>query len=366
MRDCVVGQSFKVPGSGRERGTCDDQAILMSRRKSGRQVNGWLNLDKPPGMTSTQAVNVVKRMFQARKAGHAGTLDPLATGVLPIAFGEATKTINFAVDSDKSYRFIVRWGEETTTDDSEGEIVERSDRLPLLNEIEAALQNFIGEIEQVPPRFSAIKVGGQRAYDLAREGAEVELAARMVMVHDLRAMDMPDRATTLFEARCGKGTYVRAIARDLGRRLGSYGHIVQLRRTRVGPFDESEAVTLNALQAVDRQSSTGAQAPTSSEEKTGSVSETVVAVQGAAEERPQIHAPGDAFLRPVAASLEGLDEVVVASNDASRIRRGQAILLRGRDAPVGQGRAFATMKGQLIALGEVEAGSFIPTRVFNL
>lgn len=331
----------------------------MSRRKSGRQISGWLNLDKPAGMTSTHAVNIVKRLFRARKAGHAGTLDPLATGVLPIAFGEATKTINFAVDGDKAYRFLVRWGAETTTDDSEGEVLNQSRRRPMIDEIEAALPDFIGQIAQVPPKFSAIKIDGQRAYDLARDGADLELAPRSVVVHDLRVVGMPDASTTAFEARCGKGTYVRAIARDLGQKLGCYGHIVQLRRTRVGPFGESAVVTLDQLQAAEHVGSSEA-----TDRKDGAPVPDDAALQ--AEGSEAVGNSGDRFLLPVAAVLEGLNEVAVVNTDASRIRRGQAVLLRGRDAPVRQGRAFATMKGRLIALGEIEAGSFIPTRVFNL
>ncbi|MEM7774655.1 MAG: tRNA pseudouridine(55) synthase TruB [Pseudomonadota bacterium] len=330
----------------------------MPRRKSGRPVNGWLTLDKPLGMTSTHAVNVVKRLFQARKAGHAGTLDPLATGVLPIAFGEATKTMNFAVDGDKAYRFHVRWGAETATDDSDGEVVETSELMPTLPEIEAAMVGFVGEISQVPPKFSAIKVDGQRAYDLARDGAPVALAARTVVVHDLKIIDMPDERTTAFEARCGKGTYVRAIARDLGRTLGCLGHIVQLRRTRVGPFTEDDAITLERLEAEH-----AAQVPCDGE--------TIHADPGAAahpdgQTRADTPSACDRFLAPVAAALHGLDEVVVASNDAGRIRRGQAVVLRGRDAPISHGQAYATTKGQLVALGEVDGGTFIPTRVFNL
>ncbi|HEY7646213.1 MAG TPA: tRNA pseudouridine(55) synthase TruB, partial [Hyphomicrobiales bacterium] len=218
----------------------------MARRK-GSIVNGWLVLDKPQSITSTHALNKVKRLFDAAKAGHAGTLDPLATGILPIAFGEATKTIQHVVEGTKEYRFLVRWGIETTTDDAEGEVVTESAERPTREAIEAALPDFRGEIMQTPPRFSAIKVEGERAYDLARDGEAFELQARPVEVHRLVIADMPSPDTCIFEAECGKGTYVRAIARDLGRKLGSYGHVAELRRTRVGPFAEEDAISLERL-----------------------------------------------------------------------------------------------------------------------
>lgn len=340
----------------------------MARRKQGRPVNGWLNLDKPSGMTSTHAVNVVKRLFGARKAGHAGTLDPLATGVLPIAFGEATKTMNFAVDGDKAYRFTVRWGAETTTDDSEGEFVRKGDGLPALPDVESAMGAFVGQISQVPPTFSAIKVDGQRAYDLARDGEEVTLQARNVVVHDLKIIDMPDDETTVFEARCGKGTYVRAIARDLGRALGCLGHIIALRRTQVGPFTACAAVSLGEIEAIyagamdARGVAVPAQAPdaqTTQDQGDGDGG-------GEKDARAQAHARCDGLLQPVSAALAGLENIDVAANDAGRIRRGQSVLIRGRDAPVLRGQAYATARGELIALGEIEGGEFIPTRVFNL
>lgn len=303
----------------------------MARRPKGNPIHGWLILDKPIEMTSTQAVAVVKRLFNAQKAGHGGTLDPLATGLLPIALGEATKTMSFAVEGAKGYRFTVRWGAETTTDDAEGEVARASDARPTLDDIEALAQEFIGEIEQVPPQFSAIKVEGNRAYDLARDGEAVDLKPRIVVVDDLRIVDMPDAATTVFEADCGKGTYVRAIARDMGRRLGCYGHVIALRRTRVGPFTLDDSIGLDALRA--------------------EAGENGVAPLAA--------------LLPVEAALADLNQVDVAPNDAARLRRGQSIILRGRDAPL-PGSAYAICRGQLVALGEVERGELLPTRVFNL
>ena len=224
----------------------------MARRKKGNPVHGWLVLDKPLNMTSTQAVGYVRRMFNAQKAGHAGTLDPLATGILPIAFGEATKTVPYAVDGEKAYRFTVKWGAETATDDAEGEVTQTSGERPLRAEIEALLPRFIGEIMQVPPQFSAIKVDGERAYDLARDGEVVKLEARPVVIERLEMVDMPAADASVFEAECGKGTYVRAIARDMGRLLGCFGHVIALRRTRVGPFDEMRAVTVEDIEAASK------------------------------------------------------------------------------------------------------------------
>jgi len=220
----------------------------MARRRKGRAVHGWIVLDKPVGVTSTNAVARVKRMFQAAKAGHAGTLDPLASGILPIALGEATKTVPFVVDGLKSYRFTVRWGEETETDDNEGEVTQRSDLRPSLSDIERLLPDFTGEIEQVPPRYSAIKVEGARAYDLARGGDEFQLAARLVQVNHLVILELPDKDHAIFEAECGKGTYVRSLARDLGRALGCYGHVSELCRTRVGPFKKDATISLDKLE----------------------------------------------------------------------------------------------------------------------
>jgi len=220
----------------------------MARRRKGLPVHGWLIFDKPQGMTSTQAVSRVKRLYDAAKAGHAGTLDPLATGVLPIALGEATKTVPFVVEGSKDYRFTVRFGAETDTDDAEGSVVATSDTRPTRAEIEAALPHFTGEIIQVPPRFSALKVDGARAYDLAREKEEFELAPRRVSIARLELIAHPDQDHGVIEASCGKGTYVRALARDLGRELGALGHVEALRRTRVGTFGEERAVSLAMLE----------------------------------------------------------------------------------------------------------------------
>jgi tRNA pseudouridine55 synthase len=303
----------------------------MARRKKGRAIHGWLVLDKPVGMTSTQAVGAVRRLFDARKAGHAGTLDPLATGVLPIALGEATKTVPYAVDGTKHYRFTVRWGAGTDTDDAEGQTTATSELRPSREAIEALLPRFTGEIMQTPPAFSAIKVDGNRAYDLARAGEIVELEARPVQIDSLTLIDMPDPDTSVFEARCGKGTYVRALARDMGAELGCLGHLIALRRTRVAPFDEAQAVSLASLEAAAEQGEDALQA----------------------------------LLRPIEAALQDLAEISVGQNDAARLLRGQAVLIRGRDAPTGTGPTYATCKGQLIAVGQIDKGELRPLRVFN-
>ena len=215
-------------------------------------------LDKPIGMTSTQAVAVVKRLFQAKRAGHAGTLDPLASGGLPIALGEATKTVPFVMDGRKRYRFTVCWGEERDTDDTEGQVVKTSEIRPTAEAIRALLPQFTGLIEQTPPRYSAIKVQGERAYDLARDGEIVELAPRPVEIHHLSLMEQTDnRPFALFEAECGKGTYVRALARDIGRILGCFGHICGLRRTLVGPFGENDMIPLEQLEALCNRAASG-------------------------------------------------------------------------------------------------------------
>jgi tRNA pseudouridine55 synthase len=303
----------------------------MGRRKKGKAVHGWIALDKPAGMTSTQAVGAVRRIFDANKAGHAGTLDPLATGMLPIALGEATKTVPYAVAGEKRYRFSVRWGTETDTDDAQGCAVKSSDLRPGPTDIEALLAGFTGDILQVPPAFSAIKVAGERAYDLAREGEAVVLAARSVHIDSLDLVEVPDPATAVFEAACGKGTYVRAVARDLGRALGCYGHVIALRRTSVANFTQAQAITLEELRAAEAAG--------------------LEALQHC--------------LLPIAAALSELVQFSVGQNDAARLLRGQRVLIRGRDAPMTGGATYATCQGHLIAIGHIERGELTPTRVFN-
>jgi len=306
----------------------------MARRSRGQPVNGWLNIDKASGMTSTQVVSRVKALFDAAKAGHAGTLDPMATGVLPVALGAATKTVHNVMESTKSYRFTVAWGRETDTDDGEGKTVRTSDERPADEEIEAHLAAFSGDIMQVPPTYSAVKVAGERAYDLAREGEDFALAARPARIDRLEMTARPDRDHAVFEADCAKGTYVRAIARDLGRALGCFGHISALSRTRVGPFDINGTISLDKLEEL-RHSAAG---------REGLMS----------------------VLKPVETALDDIPALAVSGTEAARLKQGQSVLVRGRDAPVLSGPVYATSKGLLVALGEVEKGTLRPTRVFNL
>jgi tRNA pseudouridine55 synthase len=321
------------PGQARDPRARDQKQQQKKREK--RDVHGWVVLDKPVGMTSTHAVAVVKRLFAAKRAGHAGTLDPLASGSLPIALGEATKTVPFIMDGRKLYLFTVQWGEERDTDDAEGRVVNTGDARPSAEAIRALLPRFTGTIEQVPPRYSAIKIDGERAYDLARDGETVELASRPVDIHRLDLASIPDPDHALFEAECGKGTYVRALARDMGRELGCYGHVSALRRTMVGPFGEKHMISLEQLEALCHRASIGE----------GNLA--------------------DAFL-PVETALDDIPALAVNRADAARLQRGQAVLLRGRDAPILRGTVYVTASGQLIALAEVDRGEIVPKRVFNL
>jgi tRNA pseudouridine55 synthase len=245
------------PQGGREQ---TEQAAGKNKkqiRRDKRDVHGWVVLDKPIGMTSTHAVAVLKRLFQAKRAGHAGTLDPLASGGLPIALGEATKTVPFVMDGRKRYRFTVAWGEERDTDDTEGRVVRTSELRPSADAIRALLPQFTGLIEQIPPQYSAIKIQGERAYDLARDGETVELKPRPVEIHELTLVEHGDNSQSGFEAECGKGTYVRALARDIGRILGCFGHICALRRTLVGPFREADMIPLEQLEALCNRAASG-------------------------------------------------------------------------------------------------------------
>lgn len=305
----------------------------MARRKKFDDVHGWVVLDKPLEVTSTQAVARLKKLAHANKCGHAGTLDPLATGMLPIAFGEATKTVSFVMDGTKIYRFTVRWGIQTSTDDREGEVIARSDVRPTRAAIEAILPEFIGEIMQVPPKFSAIKIDGERAYDLARDGEEVVLEARPIEILGLDLVDMPDVDTTVFECECGKGTYVRALARDMGKRLGTVGHVVGLRRIVVGPFEEEDMILLSELEAAFEAGGSDAVR---------------------------------ALMSPVEAGLQEVTEVAVNRDAAARLRRGQSVILRGRDAIADEDAVYATCGGELVAIGEVARGELMPRRVFML
>ncbi|MBL6854008.1 MAG: tRNA pseudouridine(55) synthase TruB [Alphaproteobacteria bacterium] len=314
----------------------------MARRKKGQPVHGWVIVDKPQGVTSTQVVGAVRRIFDAQKAGHAGTLDPMATGVLAVALGEATKTVPFAMDADKTYRFTAHWGEARDTDDAEGRVTATSDVRPTREQIEAMLPRFTGELTQTPPAYSAIKVQGERAYDLAREGEAVELAPRNVEVYEARLVEIPDPDHAVFEILCGKGTYVRAWVRDLALALGTVGHVSQLRRTRVGAFEEKDSCPL--------------------------------AMEGSS-----MHIPA-AFehLRPIATALDGIPALAVTGPDAVRLRSGNPILIRANQfariaesQPEGddlQGLSvyLHTTEGEPVALAEFAQGELRPFRVFNL
>ena len=304
-------------------------------RRPKHDVHGWVVLDKPVGMTSTQAVGAIKRLFQCKRAGHAGTLDPLASGCLPIALGEATKTVPFVMDGRKTYSFTVHWGEERDTDDADGRVVAVSDLRPEPAAIAALLPAHTGTIAQVPPQFSAIKVEGERAYDLARDGETVDLAARPVEIHRLELVATPDPDTAAFRAECGKGTYVRALARDLGRALKCFGHINALRREAVGSFKPETMISLEQLATMCHRAAAG---------------EVSLA---------------DALL-PVETALDDIPALAVSRADAARLQRGQAALLRGRDAPIFRGTVYVTVSGQLVALAEVDRGEIVPKRVFNL
>jgi tRNA pseudouridine55 synthase len=327
-----AAQSFPLPDpqGGTER---TEQAAKQKKPK--RDVHGWVVLDKPVGMTSTHAVAVIKRLFGAKRAGHAGTLDPLASGCLPIALGEATKTVPFVVDGRKAYVFTVRWGQERDTDDAEGRVVGTSESRPEPVAVEAALPPFVGTIAQVPPRYSAIKIGGERAYDLARDGEAVEIAPRAVTVHRLYHLETPDRDHAVLAAECGKGTYVRAIARDLGRALGCLGHVSALRRTRVGAFTESDMISLERLESLCHRAAAGE----------GTLAD---------------------MLLPVETALDDIPALAVSPADAARLHRGQVVLLRGRDAAVVRGTVQVAASGQFVAIAEIDRGEIVPKRVFNL
>lgn len=316
--------------------------MARQRKKKGRDVSGWIILDKPAGMGSTQAVSKVKWLFNAQKAGHAGTLDPLASGMLPIALGDATKTVPYVMDGEKVYTFTVAWGEERATDDLEGGVTATSDKRPARADVEAILPGYLGIIMQVPPQFSAIKIDGERAYDIARDGEDVDIPAREVEIFSIDITAMDDNTTT-FEVACGKGTYVRSLARDMGRQLGCYGHVAVLRREEVAPFTADDLVTVEALEAA--------------REKGDALGEDV-----SVKER---FAALDALLMDTQAALEDLPHMALTDDAANRVRLGNPVILRGRDAPVEAEEAYVTARGRLVAIGAVSAGQFHPRRVFT-
>lgn len=292
-----------------------------------RAISGWVVLDKPYNMTSTQAVGKIRWLFGAMKAGHAGTLDPLATGILPIALGEATKAVPQVQDGTKVYRFALQWGAATTTDDTEGSVIATSDIRPDRAALEAILPRFIGTIMQRPPIFSALKIDGERAYDLARAGEVVELQPREIEIDAIELLEHGPEKTVL-EVTCGKGTYVRSLARDIAEQLGSRGHVSMLHRAEVGPFHDEDALTIDQLEALPL------------------------------EER-------DALLKPVAAGFSGLPEIRLDAQQATAVRHGNAVLLTGAGAPVSLDECWVSFKGECLATGWVEFGQFKCRRVFN-
>ena len=325
--------------------------MARQRKKKGRPISGWLVLDKPLGMGSTEAVSKIKWLFKAEKAGHAGTLDPLASGILPIALGEATKTVPYVMDGTKVYGFTVEWGSQTTTDDTEGEVVKTSEVRPARADVEAVLPAYVGTISQKPPTFSAIKIDGERAYELARGGEAVDIPAREVEIDRLTIVSH-DTDRTAFEVECGKGTYVRSLARDIGAELGCYGHVVELRRTVVDPFDEEDAVSLDELEkAADAAAPAKVDGEESAEDTEARMRTRFAAL--------------DPFLLKTGEAMHGYPQIVVSGDQANRIRLGNPVILRGRDAPLPAEDACAFEKGRLIAIGEIAQGEFRPRRVFN-
>lgn len=298
----------------------------MARKRKGRDISGWLVVDKPAGMTSTAVVNKVRWALQAKKAGHAGTLDPEATGVLAVALGEATKTVPYITDALKAYRFAVRFGQATNTDDGEGEVIATSDTRPDDNEIKAALGAFVGDIMQVPPKFSAVKIDGQRAYKLARDGEDVEIAARPLWVEELVLTDRPDADTAVLEMTCGKGGYVRAIARDLGETLGCKAHVTWLRRLWSGPFEVGDGLTFEQIEAM-------AQSPDL-----------------------------DAHLRPLEMGLAELPMVTCSAEAAAKLRNGNPGMVIGSDVDYGD-ECWAACEGRAVAVGRFKGGELHPSRV---
>ncbi len=308
----------------------------MARKQRGTPLHGWIIIDKPAGITSSAVVGRVRKSTGAAKAGHGGTLDPIATGILPIALGEATKTVSYAMDGRKSYRFMLRWGEATTTDDSEGEITERSDHRPSEKEIKDNLAMFVGEIEQVPPIYSAIKVDGRRAYDLARNGQDVNLKPRRIRIDQVQLTDMPDRDHAEFEVVSGKGSYMRSLARDMALRLGTVGHIRVLRRTAVGPFDETRAISLANLETL------------------GHI------------------APDSEIILPIETVLADIPALALTEQEARRLKQGQTVPVlpvasRTPFKDISQGDTVCAMTGgKLVALAKIMGGEIRPVRVMNL
>lgn len=318
----------------------------MGRRKKGQIINGWINLNKPKGVESTRAVNIVRRALDARKAGHGGTLDPLADGILPIALGEATKTVAFAQDALKTYLFTITWGQERDTDDEEGQILYKSDKRPSKDSILECIPSFTGDIDQIPPQFSAIKIDGKRAYDLARAGEKVEIATRPIYIETLDLIEQTKDTATL-RCVCGKGTYIRAIARDMGRELGCYGYISNLKRESVGPFSLKNAISLDFFENFDH-------------------SATASTIE-------------DNFLLPIQSMLDDIPALCLTDQEALKLKQGQKLTFISRpdmgrikqsgidiEDQTEPAEALALHNDKAIALVEVDGVEIYPLRVFNL
>lgn len=301
----------------------------MGRKRKGRDISGWIIVDKPAGISSNAVVNKLRWSMEAKKAGHAGTLDPEATGVLAIALGEATKTVPYITDALKAYTFTVRLGQATNTDDAEGEVISESDLRPTDAEIVKALPQFLGDIMQVPPKFSAVKIDGERAYKLARDDEEFEIAARPLWVEELLLVDRLDADHVVLEMTCGKGGYVRAIARDLGDALGCYGHVKSLRRTWSGPFDANDGISIETIDKLAR---------------TGEL---------------------DQYLLPLEIGLEDVPQVICPSDSVAKLRNGNSAMVFAKDVEYGD-ICWAAYEGQAVAVGVYKAGEIHPSRVFNL
>ncbi len=317
---------------------------MGAKRKHLAPVNGWVNFFKPVGMTSTQAVGKIRHHMKARKAGHAGTLDPLASGILPIALGEATKTILYIQDSFKTYQFTVQWGQATTTDDQEGAVCNQSDAKPAQSDVEALLENYTGEIEQTPPQFSAVKIDGQRAYDLARGGQQVDIKSRIVFIEELKVLNHDEELNqTSFECYCGKGTYIRSLARDMGEDLSCFGHIVALKRTQVGPFTENNAISLDIIEKIGDNTATG-----------------------------------DVLL-PLESALDDIPALSLRQDEAAQLRQGQVLsfiakpdVTRLEDIGLTPGQSdeentvLAVLNGEPIGLVSIKNVRVKPAKIFNL
>ncbi|EJF96355.1 tRNA pseudouridine(55) synthase TruB [Bartonella taylorii] len=319
--------------------------MARQRKKKGRSVSGWVIFDKPKGMRSTEAVSQIKWLFHAQKAGHAGTLDPLASGLLPIALGEATKTVPYVMQGTKTYRFHIVWGEERSTDDLEGEVTKTSLKRPTREEILALLPQYTGIVLQIPPQFSAIKIAGNRAYDLAREGEIVEIPPRQVEIKTFKLIEIATSECSIFEITCGKGTYVRSLARDMGRDLGCYGYIADLRRIAVEPFCENDLITWDELKAVtlDKSVTNENDAPPKRDFSTL-----------------------DALLIKTGAALDCLSHYTLSEIQAQRVMMGNPVPLRDYNASINEEEVCVIYKGQLLAIGTLDKSLFKPKRIFTI